>query len=119
MPVTKPPIAIVPSHRLAGGAVVALVAGEIDLGNSDELRRSLLALVEKHEPKKLVLNFAAVDYLDSSAIAVLVEAHKALRKVGGKLYLTDLQTRVKGIFRVARLDLIFGLVDDEAAALAK
>ncbi len=119
MPSMKTPTAMVPSHRVAGEAVVASVSGEVDLSNSDDLRRSLLELVERHAPKKLILNFGAVDYLDSSAIAVLVEVHKALRKVGGKLYLTNLQTRVKGIFRVARLDLIFGLVDDEAAALAK
>ena len=119
MALTKIPTPIVPSHRQQGDAVVAPVAGEVDLHNSGDLRQTLLDLVDRHAPKKLVLNFAKVDYLDSSAIAVLVEVHKALRQCGGKLYITNLQTRVKGIFRVARLDLIFGLTDDEAAALEK
>ena len=116
------PPAIVPSHRVepvdGGEAVVAPVVGEIDLHNSPDLRRALLDLVEANKPKKLVLNFAAVDYLDSSAIAVLVEAHKALRPIGGKLYLTDLQPRVRGIFEIARLDAIFGLPATEAEALS-
>ena len=54
--------------------------------------------------------------MDSSAIAVLVEALQKLRKIGGKLYLTNLQPRVKGLLEIARLDTIFVLAatDDEA-----
>ena len=114
--------ALVPSHRTeplpgGGSAVVAPVVGEVDLHNSPDLRRALLDLVERHKPERLVLNFADVTYLDSSAIAVLVEAHKALRPIGGKLYLSDLKPRVRGIFEIARLDAIFGLPATEAEAL--
>lgn len=118
MPLMKTAAQLVPTHRREGDALIAPVVGEIDLHNSPMLRQALLDLVEQHRPKKFVLNFAGVDYLDSSAIAVLVEVHKALRPGGGKLYLTDLHKRVRGIFEIARLDAIFGLADSEAAALA-
>jgi anti-anti-sigma factor len=108
----------VSSARHEGEAVVASIKGEIDLHNSPNLRTQLLKFLEEQKPKKLVLNLGAVPYMDSSAIAVLVESLQKMRKIGGKIYLTNLQQRVRGLLEIARLDSIFILTDDEAAALA-
>ena len=110
---------LVPSARVVDGtAVVAALKGEIDLHNSPVIRTTLLDLLLKHQPKKLVLNLAQVPYMDSSAIAVLVESLQRIRKNGGKIYLTNLQPRVKGLLEIARLNAIFGICADEAEALA-
>ena len=106
-------------REAAADAIVASVRGEIDLHNSPQLRTQLLKFLDEHKPKKLVLNLKEVPYMDSSAIAVLVEALQRLRRAGGKLYLTDLQPRVMGLLEIARLDTIFVLAKDEAEALAK
>jgi anti-sigma B factor antagonist len=103
--------------RREGEAIVASIVGEIDLHNSPELRVELLRFVDEHKPSRLVLNVSGVPYMDSSAIAVLVEALQKLRKQGGKIYLTQLQPRVKGLLEIARLDTIFGIADSEDAAL--
>ena len=109
---------LVPATRVEGDAVLVTVRGEIDLHNSPELRTELLDLLARNQPKKLVLNLAQVPYMDSSAVAVLVEARQKVNKWGGKIYLTDLQPRVKGLLEIARLGSIFVLVKDEAAAMA-
>jgi anti-sigma B factor antagonist len=111
--------ALVPSIRQVGDAVIASVKGEIDLHNSPAVRQQLLRFLEQHKPKKLILNLAEVPYMDSSAIAVLVEALQKMRKAGGKIYLIHLQPRVKGLLEIARLDTIFVLAADENEALAK
>lgn len=118
METIKTGCALMPSARVDGDAVVAAVEGEIDLHNSPELRAALFALIDKRSVKRLVLNVARVPYMDSSAIAVLVETLKALRRGGGKLYLTDLQPRVRGLLEIARLDSIFVLAASERDALA-
>ena len=108
---------LIPAARKQGDAVVVSVRGEIDLQNSPELRTELLDLLVKHSPQRLVLNLAQVPYMDSSAIAVLVELLQKVRKTNGKIYLTDLQPRVKGLLEIARLGSIFSIVNDEAEAL--
>lgn len=108
---------IVPSARVEGKTLVASVKGEVDLNNSPDLRTVLLGLVSQQAPAKLVLNLRQVPYMDSSAIAVLVELLRKLK--GGKIVLTDLQPRVKGLLEIARLDSIFAVVKDEAEAMAK
>jgi anti-sigma B factor antagonist len=114
---------LIPSARKEDGggsggvAVVAQVSGEIDLHNSPELRSALLNVLLKDQPKRLVLNLAQVPYMDSSAIAVLVEALRKIQRHGGKIYLTNLQPRVKGLLEIARLNALFVIVSDEADAL--
>ena len=107
----------IPTARRSGDAILLPLKGEIDLHNSPELRRVLLDLLKQHNPKRLVLNVAEVPYMDSSAIAVLVEALQKLRKGGGKVFLTNLQPRVRGLLEIARLDTIFQLVKDDEEAL--
>jgi anti-sigma B factor antagonist len=110
---------LVPSARAEGKAVVASIRGDIDLHNSPELRTAMLGVLLRNNPTKLVLNLAEVPYMDSSAIAVLVEALQKIRRAGGKVYLTNLQPRVKGLLEIARLDTIFIVTQTEQEALAK
>ena len=119
MPDPKGSNPVVPSIRQSGDAVVASLRGDIDLHNSPQVRSALLKYVDENKPKKLVLNLAEVPYMDSSAIAVLVEALQKMRKTGGKVFLTNLQPRVKGLLEIARLDSIFSVAATEQDALAK
>lgn len=110
---------MVPAARTDGDALIMAVRGEVDLHNSPELRTEVLDFLSKLSPKRLILNLGQVPYMDSSAIAVLVEALQKMRKAGGKVLLTDLQPRVKSLLDIARLGSIFVICKDEAEALTK
>lgn len=105
--------------RTQGADLLARVSGEIDLHNSPDLRGHLLRMIERAKPSRLVLNLQEVPYMDSSAIAVLVESLQKLRKNKGTVCLTNLQPRVKGLLEIARLDTIFTVCATEEEALAK
>lgn len=110
---------LVPSARVEGDIVFMSVRGEVDLHNSPDLRVVLLEILRDHKPKKLIVNLGMCPYMDSSAIAVFVETLQKVRKLGGKIYLTNLQPRVKGLLEIARLDTIFVLTKDDDEALKK
>lgn len=110
---------LVPSVRIEGSTLFATVRGEIDLQSSPDLRTALLGAMTKHRLTKVVLNLAQVPYMDSSAIAVLVEALRKLRAGGGKMCLTNLQPRVRSLLEIARLDTFFILAKDEEEAKGK
>jgi len=105
--------------RQEGDALLLSIRGEIDLHNSPELRTELLDLLNRTRARRLVLDLAQVPYMDSSALAVLVEALKKLLKIGGKVCLVALQPRVKGLLEIARLASIFTICKDEQEALLK
>lgn len=111
---------VLPTARKVGGEnLVAVVQGDVDLKNSPELRKALLELIKGTPPKRVIVDLGAVSYMDSSAIAVLVELFRELRKTGGKVCLINVQPRVKGLLEIARLDSIFVIAKDEAEAISK
>lgn len=107
---------LIPRATVENNVLFAAVRGDIDLHNSPELRTLLLEAVQTHGVRCLVLDLGQVPYMDSSAIAVLVEALQRLRRTSGKIVLHSLQPRVRGLLEIARLDTIFTVASDEADA---
>ena len=60
-------------------AVVIHLVGELDLYNAPEVRTALLELCSE-QPERLVVDLAAVDFVDSTALGVLIEARTKLDK---------------------------------------
>jgi anti-sigma B factor antagonist len=60
-----------------GGAVVVRLAGELDLYNAEAVRDALGEAVAD-EPDRVVVDLGAVEFLDSTALGVLVEARAKL-----------------------------------------
>ncbi|MCC7350261.1 MAG: STAS domain-containing protein [Phycisphaerales bacterium] len=110
---------LIASARQERQTVVVAIRGDVDLHNSTEMRTELLDILIKTSARKLVLNLEQVPYMDSSAVAVLVELLQRLRKSGGKIVLTNLQPRVRGLLEIARLNTIFVLAANEAEAMGK
>lgn len=91
--------------------------GEIDLHVSPRIASSLSGMVSQ-KPKQLVVDLAQVSYIDSSGLAVLIEAMQNVAGYGGKFALAGLQESVRPIFEIARLDQVFRIFPDVDTALA-
>ena len=91
--------------------------GEIDLHVSPGIATSLKTMLEE-KPKQLVVDLSRVSYIDSSGLAVLIEAMQNVASYGGKFAMAGLQQGVRPIFEIARLDQVFRIFPDVDAALA-
>jgi len=65
-----------------------------------------------------IVNMAAVPFIDSSGLTVLVRGLKRCRQRGGDLVLCNLQQPVQIIFELTSMDRAFKIFTDEAAARA-
>lgn len=92
--------------------------GEIDLHVSPQIGASLAKLIEK-KPAQLVVDLSQVSYIDSSGLAVLIEAMQNVSSYGGEFALCGLQEGVRPIFEIARLDQVFRIFPDTASALGR
>lgn len=101
-------------ETLSDGMLVQ-VSGDIDYSRSPELRVELLKLLHQ-SPRRVIVDLTAVPYMDSSGVATLVEALQVQRKQSGKLVLCGLQPKVKGIFEIARLNMVFTITADAQTA---
>jgi anti-anti-sigma factor len=61
-----------------GDAIVVRLAGELDLANAAAVRRALLDAVDG-APGRVVVDLGEVEFMDSTALATLVEARARLR----------------------------------------
>ena len=69
-------------HPVAGidrrnGAVVIHLVGELDLYNAPEVRAALLELCSE-QPERVIVDLGEVDFVDSTALGVLIEARTRL-----------------------------------------
>src|SRR4051794_15731807 len=99
------------------GATVVALAGELDLYNAEEVRAALLEACAD-EPAVLVVDLAAVTFIDSTALGVLIEARSRLAdRDGFRLAAPGLETR--RALEVSGLDKHFSVYDTVAEALAQ
>ena len=96
---------------------ILALQGEIDLHRSSQVKETLDPLVSKKVPR-ILLDFSGVTYIDSSGLATMIEALQRIQGYGGKLAMFGLRDSVRSIFEIARLDQIFTIFPDEAAAVA-
>lgn len=82
------------------------------------LGEELFALVEKEQHKKLLLNFANVEFLVSAALNKLILLDKKTKTAGGKLILCNLKPEIFDIFAITRLTQLFAIKRTEQEALA-
>jgi anti-sigma B factor antagonist len=87
---------------------VIRMAGEIDYTVTPKIRTGLLNYIEKTKGS-LKLDLSELDYLDSSGLAVFIEARRHLVEQGRVLEIVSVKDEVKKIFQLTQVDKLFGL----------
>ena len=105
------------SSRQVDGVTIMDCSGRITLGEgSVMLRDNVRELLAKGQ-KKIVLNLADVNYIDSSGIGELVSAFTTAKNQGGELKLLNLTNKVHDLLQITKLYTVFDVKEDEAAAV--
>jgi len=93
------------------------INGRITLGDeTGQLRDTVRQLVSAGK-KKIILNLANVDYIDSSGVGELVGSYTTVRNAGGELKLLGLTKKVHDVLNVTKLYTVFDVKDDEFTAV--
>ena len=106
------------SSRQVDGVTIVDCSGRITLGEgSVTLRDTVRDLLSKGN-KKIILNLAEVNYIDSSGIGELVSAFTSVRNAGGELKLLNLTKKVHDLLQITKLYTVFDIWDNEASAVS-
>jgi anti-sigma B factor antagonist len=93
------------------------INGRITLGDeTGQLRDTVHGLIAEGK-KKIILNLARVDYIDSSGVGELVSSFTTVRNSGGDLKLLSLSKKVHDILNVTKLYTVFDVKEDEFTAV--
>ncbi len=94
-------------------AEVVPLEGEIDLHESPQIMDRLNPLIARKSPC-VHLDMSRVSYIDSSGLAVFIDAMQRIQSYGGEFALVAIRDSVRKILEIARLDQIFKIYPGEA-----
>jgi stage II sporulation protein AA (anti-sigma F factor antagonist) len=105
----------VTTHTEEGANIVA-IAGSLDAGTAAELEGQLAGL-GRDGTAPMILDLAALDYVSSAGLRVLLSTAKQLKRADRPLALCSLTHAVAQIFEISGFSTILTIAPDRPTAL--
>ena len=94
---------------LQDGQLTVILTGEIDHHCAKNYINSIAAKIEAYAPRVCILDFQDVTFMDSSGIAVAINAMRNMSSIGGKLELSGLREQPMRVFRASGVDKLIDI----------
>ncbi len=104
--------------RTIGDVWILDCSGKITLGEGTMSIRNAVRDILKTGAKKIILNLADINYIDSSGVGELVSSYTTTVNSGGKLKLANLTKKLLELLTITKLLTVFEIFPDEKSALA-
>ena len=89
---------------LEEGRLTVALTGEIDHHCAKAYIQAISAKIEAYSPDVCILDFRDVSFVDSSGIAVVINALRNMTHIGGRLVLTQIAPQPMRVFRASGID---------------
>ena len=89
---------------LEEGRLTVALTGEIDHHCAKSYIQAIAAKIEAYTPEICVLDFRDVTFVDSSGIAVVINAMRCMNQIEGHLLLTGIAPQPMKVFRASGID---------------
>ena len=89
---------------LENGKLTVALTGEIDHHCAKHYIQAITAKIEAYTPDACILDFEEVSFVDSSGIAVVINALRAMAQIEGTLLLTGIHAQPMRVFQASGID---------------
>ncbi len=89
-----------------------VLTGEIDHHCAKQYIQSISSKVEAYTPQVCILDFQEVTFMDSSGIAVVINALRNMSKIEGQLELTGLTQQPMKVFQASGIDKLVNIKEE-------
>ena len=104
-------------ERWIGDVTIIDLEGRMSVEDGAGLFRDAVRQLVRRDRVRLVLNFQATPYIDSTALGEVVRAYTSATRKGGTLKLLNVTPRVHDLLMITKLLSVFDLFDAEAEAV--
>lgn len=102
---------------IEGCIVKVTMPEEVELTNSQDIKRKIYETVFEKGYKKVLLDFSKTKYIDSTGLGIIVAIHKQSLMNAGTTAIVNLDSNIRSLFKMTALDRIFNIFDDEKSAV--
>lgn len=89
---------------LENGSLTVVLTGEIDHQCAKTCMDAIASKIEVYTPRECVLDFGEVSFMDSSGIAVVINALRNMTQIEGQLLLTGISPQPMRVFHASGID---------------
>ena len=89
---------------LQNNALTVALTGEIDHQCAKSYIDAIASKIEVYMPNECILDFEQVSFMDSSGIAVVINAMRQMNQLNGSLSVTGLGSQPLRVFRASGID---------------
>lgn len=93
--------------------VQVVLKGELVLNNASSVKDEVKAKLASEEEPKVLVNLAELGFVDSSGLGVLISWFKLVNEKKGRIVFCSPGDYVAKIIKIAKLDKILMLAEDE------
>ena len=105
-------------QRQSGDVIILDLRGKLTIGSGDELLKDKIHSLIQQGHKNLLLNLAAVPYVDSAGLGAIVSSYTTVSRGGGSLKLLGLTSRIADLLSITKLLTVFDTYESESDAVA-
>lgn len=98
----------IPHHK----TLTLKITGEIDEHTTETLRRKMDHEITRFLPRKVLLDFQQVNFMDSAGIGMLLGRYKLIRMLGGELEIIQINRQVRKLLEMSGILKIIRVSDD-------
>jgi stage II sporulation protein AA (anti-sigma F factor antagonist) len=97
---------------LQNSELTVLLSGEIDHHCAKTYITTINSKIEAYAPASCVLDFSGVTFMDSSGIAVVINALRTIKASGGRLVVSSPQKQVMKVFHASGMDKLIEIKEE-------
>ena len=91
-------------YELVGRNLVIRLPEELDHHSCQTLRQDTEQCLENYDIARIVLDFSAVSFMDSTGIGVILGRYKRMRELGGDVALYGAGRRIRKLIRMSGIE---------------
>ena len=93
-------------------SLILKITEELDHHTVEKIRKKADLEIEKHIPRKVILDFNKVSFMDSAGIGLILGRYKNISLLGGKLEVVNVSNHVIKILNMSGLSRLIEIKEE-------
>ena len=89
------------SAKKYGETVTAYISGDLDEHTAGKIRDFIDRIIENEKFKSMVIDFSAVEFMDSTGLGMLMGRYKKLKQKGIPLLVCGVSPQIDKVFKIS------------------
>jgi stage II sporulation protein AA (anti-sigma F factor antagonist) len=90
--------------------VTVYLTGDIDHSNAKSIRDDIDFAIDRNKPKRLILDFSGLDFMDSSGIGLIMGRYKKCEPIGCKITVSGAKGTIRKVLKIAGIERLATLI---------